>query len=87
MSAGRFEHTCQHINMAGRIDAPAKCELRRVICYFSSRKFWKTINAAVSCQTLRQLQRAIMTSGVVLTRGNVLPHSAVATQQLLEQFK
>ncbi|GBL96247.1 hypothetical protein AVEN_118781-1 [Araneus ventricosus] len=48
---------------------------------------WKTINAAVSLQTLRPLRRAILTSGVVLTHVNTRPHNTVASQQLLEQFK
>ncbi|GBL86554.1 hypothetical protein AVEN_194811-1 [Araneus ventricosus] len=48
---------------------------------------WKTINAAVSCQTLRQVRRTILTSGVVLIRDNINPHSTVVTQQLLQQFK
>ncbi|GBM11542.1 hypothetical protein AVEN_240676-1 [Araneus ventricosus] len=47
----------------------------------------KTINAAVCCQTLRRLRRAILTSGVVLIHDNARIHSAVVTQQLLEQFK
>ncbi|GBL84201.1 hypothetical protein AVEN_118601-1 [Araneus ventricosus] len=47
----------------------------------------ETINAAVSCQTLRRLQRAILTSGVVLIHDNALQHNAVITQQRLEQFK
>ncbi|GBN35369.1 hypothetical protein AVEN_225765-1 [Araneus ventricosus] len=48
---------------------------------------WKTINAAVSCPTLRRLRRAIPTSGVVLTHENSHPHNVVETQQLLEQLK
>ncbi|GBM43788.1 hypothetical protein AVEN_92773-1 [Araneus ventricosus] len=45
------------------------------------------INAAVSCQTLRRLRRANLTSGVALTHDNVRPHRAVLAQQLLAQFK
>ncbi|GBN07049.1 Histone-lysine N-methyltransferase SETMAR [Araneus ventricosus] len=48
---------------------------------------WKTINAAVYCQTLRRQQRAILSSGLVLNHDNACPHSAVVTQQFLEQFK
>ncbi|GBM44127.1 hypothetical protein AVEN_93768-1 [Araneus ventricosus] len=48
---------------------------------------WKTINTTVSCQTLRRLRRAVLTSGVVLIHDSALPHSAVVTQQLLSQFK
>ncbi|GBM86058.1 hypothetical protein AVEN_247470-1 [Araneus ventricosus] len=42
---------------------------------------------AVFCQTLRRPLRAILTSGVLLIRDNARPHSAVATQQLLQRFK
>ncbi|GBL87360.1 hypothetical protein AVEN_118315-1 [Araneus ventricosus] len=45
------------------------------------------INAAVSCQTLRRQQRAILTSGVVLIHENSSLHNVVVTQNLLEQFK
>ncbi|GBM11167.1 hypothetical protein AVEN_133904-1 [Araneus ventricosus] len=48
---------------------------------------WKTINAAVSCQTSRRLRSAILTSGVVLIHDNARLHNAVVTQQLLEQSK
>ncbi|GBO30601.1 hypothetical protein AVEN_176716-1 [Araneus ventricosus] len=44
-------------------------------------------NAIVSCQTLQQLQRSILTSGVIFIRDNACPYSAVVTQQLLEHFK
>ncbi|GBM81588.1 hypothetical protein AVEN_82172-1 [Araneus ventricosus] len=47
----------------------------------------KTINAAVSCQTLRRLRRVILTSGVVIIDDNARPPNAVVTQQLLKQFK
>ncbi|GBN13284.1 hypothetical protein AVEN_169438-1 [Araneus ventricosus] len=46
----------------------------------------KTINAAVSCQTLRRLRRAILTFGVAFIPDNARPHSAIGSQQLLEQF-
>ncbi|GBN67951.1 hypothetical protein AVEN_53103-1 [Araneus ventricosus] len=45
------------------------------------------VNTAVSCQTLRRLRRAILTSRVVLIRENTRSHNAIVTQQLLEQFK
>ncbi|GBM54639.1 hypothetical protein AVEN_214614-1 [Araneus ventricosus] len=47
---------------------------------------WKTNNAAVSCQNLRRLRRAILSSGVVLIHDNARPHIAVVTHPL-EQFK
>ncbi|GBM63233.1 hypothetical protein AVEN_145939-1 [Araneus ventricosus] len=34
--AGQFELSCRHVNMAGRIDAPAKCELRIVIRFLQA---------------------------------------------------
>lgn len=52
-----------------------------------------TITAAVYCETLRRLRRAIqnkrrgkLTAGVVLIHDNARPHTAGATQRLLEQF-
>ncbi|GBM18272.1 hypothetical protein AVEN_147402-1 [Araneus ventricosus] len=89
MTAGQFELICLHVNIADRIDAPAKCEFRCVSRLFFKQKvrLWKTINAAVTCQTLRQLQRAILTSGVLQIHENARPHNVVVTQQLLEQFK
>ncbi|GBM21699.1 hypothetical protein AVEN_248520-1 [Araneus ventricosus] len=48
---------------------------------------WKTFNAAVSCQSIRRLRRAILTSGDVPINDNALPHKPVVTQQLLEQYK
>lgn len=52
------------------------------------------INAAVYCETLRRLRRAIqnkrrgmLTSGIVLIHDNARPHSAAATQRLLQQFQ
>ncbi|GBN58223.1 hypothetical protein AVEN_102152-1, partial [Araneus ventricosus] len=47
----------------------------------------KTIDAAVSCQSLRRLRIAILTPGIFLTHDNARPHNAVVTQLLLEQFK
>ncbi|GBM19690.1 hypothetical protein AVEN_199858-1 [Araneus ventricosus] len=71
--------------MAGRIDAPAKCELRSVILFLQAEGWF----VEISCisQTLRRLRKFILTSGVVLIHDNARPHSAVVTQQLLEQFK
>ncbi|GBL75874.1 hypothetical protein AVEN_234220-1 [Araneus ventricosus] len=48
---------------------------------------WKTINATVSCQTSRLLQRAILTSGFALIHDNARHHSAFVTQQLLKEYK
>ncbi|GBO29775.1 hypothetical protein AVEN_130956-1 [Araneus ventricosus] len=48
---------------------------------------WKTVNAAVSCQTLRRLQRAILIFGVVLNHDNARTHTDVVTQQFLKKFK
>jgi len=52
-----------------------------------------TINAAVYCDTLRRLRRAIqnkrrglLTSGIVLLHDNARPHSAGLTKNLLRQF-
>ncbi|GBM26647.1 hypothetical protein AVEN_15453-1 [Araneus ventricosus] len=47
---------------------------------------WKTINATVSCQTLRRLRRGSLTSGVLIP-DNARTPNAVVTQQLLKQFK
>ncbi|GBL91197.1 hypothetical protein AVEN_195095-1 [Araneus ventricosus] len=74
--------------MAGRIDAPAKCELRSVIRFLlAGGWFVEKINAAVSSQTSRRLRRAILTSGMAPIHEDARPHSADVTQQLLEQFK
>ncbi|GBM24301.1 hypothetical protein AVEN_158863-1 [Araneus ventricosus] len=59
-----------------------------VLFVFSSRRrlvLWKTINAAVSCHTLRR--RIILTSRVVLNNKNPRPHNCVVAQLLLELFK
>lgn len=52
-----------------------------------------TITAAVYCETLQRLRRAIqnkrrgkLSAGVVLIHDNARPHTARATQQLLEKF-
>ncbi|GBL88681.1 hypothetical protein AVEN_195665-1 [Araneus ventricosus] len=73
--------------MVGRIDAPAKCLLHSVIRFLQAVCcLWKTISAAVFCQTLGR-RRAILTSGVVLIHDNARPHICVLIQQLMEQFK
>ncbi|GBL80764.1 hypothetical protein AVEN_26209-1 [Araneus ventricosus] len=41
----------------------------------------------LSCQILRRLRKAILTSGVVFIRDNARPHNAVVTQKFLEQIK
>ncbi|GBO29749.1 hypothetical protein AVEN_73165-1 [Araneus ventricosus] len=79
----QFELSCQHVNIAGRIHAPTKCKLCSVICFLQAEGWF----AAVSCQTLQQLGRAILTSGIVLIHDNTHSRSAVVTQQFLEQFK
>ncbi|GBM19475.1 hypothetical protein AVEN_259375-1 [Araneus ventricosus] len=56
-----FEQICLHVNMAGRIDTPAKCKLPSFIRFLQAE--------------------------VVFIHDNANPHSAVVTQQLLEQFK
>ncbi|GBN59377.1 hypothetical protein AVEN_195847-1 [Araneus ventricosus] len=79
-----FELSCRHVSMAGRIDTPAKCEL----VIFSSFK-QKVYYYQYSCflQVFTRLRRVILTSGDVLIHDNAHPHSAVVTQQLLNQFK
>ncbi|GBM98796.1 Zonadhesin [Araneus ventricosus] len=82
-----FQLSCQHVNMASRNDAPAKCELRSIIRFLQAEGWFMEnaavqLNAAVSCQTLRRLRRAILTSEVVLIHANVHSHSAIVTQQL-----
>ncbi|GBN76235.1 hypothetical protein AVEN_76866-1 [Araneus ventricosus] len=77
-----IEPSCRHANMAGRIDAPAKNEFRSVFLFFKQKvDLRKTIIATVYCKTLRQLRRAILTSGVVFIHDNACPQSAVLTQQ------
>ncbi|GBL84764.1 hypothetical protein AVEN_93807-1 [Araneus ventricosus] len=58
-----------------------------LLTFFKQKEGWKTINAAISCQTLRRLRRAILTSGLVLIHDNARPHDAAVTQYLLDQFK
>ncbi|GBL81059.1 hypothetical protein AVEN_83135-1 [Araneus ventricosus] len=72
--------------MAGRIDAPAKCELRSVIRFLEA-EGWFVEDDRCSCFLLdftMTLRRAILTSGVFLIHGNACPHGAVVTQQFLE---
>ncbi|GBN61392.1 hypothetical protein AVEN_227055-1 [Araneus ventricosus] len=52
-----------------------------------------TINANRYCETLRKLRRAIqnrrqgmLTGGIMLLNDNARPHTAAATQELLNQF-
>ncbi|GBM42802.1 hypothetical protein AVEN_228577-1 [Araneus ventricosus] len=47
----------------------------------------KEIYVAIFGQTLRRLRTAIQTSEIALINDNVLPHSAVVTQQILQQIK
>ncbi|GBN75282.1 hypothetical protein AVEN_141478-1 [Araneus ventricosus] len=74
--------------MSGRIDAPAKCELRSDIRLFQA-KDWFVENDQCSCflSDFTRMRRALPTSGDVLIRDNTRPHSAVVTQQVLAQFK
>ncbi|GBO05009.1 hypothetical protein AVEN_35878-1 [Araneus ventricosus] len=74
--------------MAGRIDAPAKCELGSVIHFFQAQG-WLVENDQCGCflSDFRRLRIAILISGDVLIHDNVRPQRAVATQHLLEQFK
>ncbi|GBL85110.1 Histone-lysine N-methyltransferase SETMAR [Araneus ventricosus] len=53
-----------------------------------------TINANRYCETLRKLRRAIqirrrgrLSGGIVLLHDNTRPHTAAATQELLDQFE
>ncbi|GBM25232.1 hypothetical protein AVEN_153414-1 [Araneus ventricosus] len=72
--------------MVSRIDAPSKSVM--LFAFFKQKAgLWKTINAAVYCQTLRPPLRSMLTSGVVLIHDNAFPHSAVVIQQRLKQFK
>ncbi|GBM12094.1 hypothetical protein AVEN_245489-1 [Araneus ventricosus] len=65
--------------MVSRIDAPAKCELRSVI-HFLQVEGCLTRNSCIG------VVFGLASSGVFV-HDNVRPHSAVATQQLLEQFE
>ncbi|GBN47147.1 hypothetical protein AVEN_91086-1 [Araneus ventricosus] len=74
--------------MAGRIHAPAKCELRSFIRFLQA-EGWVVENDQCSClmSNFTRLQTAILTSGDVLIHDNTRHHSAVVTQHLLGQFK
>ncbi|GBN09964.1 hypothetical protein AVEN_214875-1 [Araneus ventricosus] len=79
--AGQFKMSCRRVNMADRIDAPAKCESRRVTRFLQA-EGWFFVRLYDDYE-----KPAILTSGVVPIDDNALPHNAVVTQQLLEQFK
>ncbi|GBL86055.1 hypothetical protein AVEN_89105-1 [Araneus ventricosus] len=65
-SASQFDMNFRYVKIDGRIHAPAKCELRSVTRFLQAEGcLWKAIIAAESCQTLRRLRRAVLTSGVV----------------------
>ncbi|GBM83215.1 hypothetical protein AVEN_58295-1 [Araneus ventricosus] len=72
--------------MAGRIDAPAKCELPSVKCFLQAER-WFMGNEQCSCSLLDLTMTVKSHSGVVLIHDNARPHSIVITQKLLEQFK
>ncbi|GBN96995.1 hypothetical protein AVEN_58283-1 [Araneus ventricosus] len=78
--------SCQHVNMVGRIDAPAKCELHSVILFLQTER-WFMENERCSCFLLDLIMTSKSHSGVVLIHDNARPHSVVITQQLMEQFK
>ncbi|GBO31155.1 hypothetical protein AVEN_54495-1 [Araneus ventricosus] len=74
--------------MAGVSDGLAKCELYNVFAFLKQKVgLWKTIDAAIFCQTLRRLRRAILTSGVVLIHDNACPHSGVVIQSFWNSLK
>ncbi|GBN11875.1 hypothetical protein AVEN_264558-1 [Araneus ventricosus] len=58
-----------------------------VVLSLSRRLVCENDQCSCFCQPLRRLRRSIQTSGVVLICESARPHSAVVTQQLLEQFK
>ncbi|GBM43110.1 hypothetical protein AVEN_222166-1 [Araneus ventricosus] len=74
--------------MAGRINVPAKCEVRSFTRFLQTED-WFMENDQCSCflSDFKRLRRAILTSGDVLIHDITRPHSVVVTQQLLEQFK
>ncbi|GBM98740.1 hypothetical protein AVEN_108069-1 [Araneus ventricosus] len=75
------------MNMAGRNDVLAKCKLRSVI-RFRHAEGWCMGNEQCNCgQTLRRLRRTILTSVIVLIQDKACSHSAVVTQQHLDQLK
>ncbi|GBL85880.1 hypothetical protein AVEN_63200-1 [Araneus ventricosus] len=72
----------------GGIDVPSKWKLRSVNRFLKAEGwFAENDQCSCSCQTLRRLRRAILTSGAFFVHYNAHPHSAVVTQQLLERFK
>ncbi|GBO06424.1 hypothetical protein AVEN_59800-1 [Araneus ventricosus] len=87
-TVGQCELSCRHINMLVELADEPSVSCAVSFDFFKQKVgLWKTIDAAVSCQTLRRLRRAIPTSGVVLIRENSRPYNVVETQQLLEQFE
>ncbi|GBM03057.1 hypothetical protein AVEN_14566-1 [Araneus ventricosus] len=46
--AGQFELNCRHVNTAGRIDAPAKCELHSAVRFLQA-EGWFVENDRCSC--------------------------------------
>ncbi|GBO15857.1 hypothetical protein AVEN_129227-1 [Araneus ventricosus] len=74
--------------MASRTDAPAKCDLRSVFRFLQAEGLL-TANDHCSCFLSDLTTTAKIHSDFwsFLIHDNAHPHSAVVTQQLLEQFK
>ncbi|GBN09960.1 hypothetical protein AVEN_214872-1 [Araneus ventricosus] len=79
--AGQFKMSCRRVNMADRIDAPAKCESRRVTRFLQA-EGWFFVRFYDDYE-----KPSILTSVVVFIHDNARPRNAVVTQQFLEQFK
>ncbi|GBM99168.1 hypothetical protein AVEN_122508-1 [Araneus ventricosus] len=87
MPAGQFQLSCRHVNMADRIDASSKCELRSIICFHQA-EVWFVEDDQHSCfssefTTIAKSHSEFCTCTHSRQRP---PHNAVATHQLLEQF-